>query len=218
MMAIDAKQIADAITRQPTFEQACAIDKVLAERRRVARMRAAAANRVGDDSPWLVLQVMSGREISVRDALTASGVEVVVPMKMGPKLRRFHKEIPPKLQPVMVGYILVRCRLINDALAGLLTFDHVVAVLGGYDRPYLVDAKHVNDFKEKADKGEFNHEVPQSAFVGVKRVAIREGVFAGRTAELISGGAKGKGVAVIELMLFGQATSMIVPLAFLAPL
>lgn len=218
MMAIDHKQIDVAISMRPTREQSDAVNRARAVCARIARMRAATAVRAGDDSPWLVLRVMTGREIAVRDALMLAGVEVVVPMKLGPKLRRFHKEIPPKLQPVMVGYILVRCRLINDALAGLLTFDHVVGVLGGYDKPYLVNAKHVNDFNEKADKGEFNHEVPQAAFVGVKRVSIREGVFAGKTAELISGGAKGKGVAVVELMLFGQATSVIMPLAFLAPL
>ncbi|KAB2764776.1 antitermination protein NusG [Brucella anthropi] len=218
MMAIDQRQIDFAISMRPTREQSDAIDRAQAECARIAKMRAATAVRAGDDSPWLVLRVMTGREIAVRDALTVADVEVVVPMKLGPKLRRFHKEIPPKLQPVMVGYILVRCRLINEALAGLLTFDHVVGVLGGYEKPYLVEATHVNDFNEKADKGEFNHEVPQSVFVGVKRVAIRDGIFAGRTAELVSGGVKGKGVAVVELMLFGQATPMIMPLAFLSPL
>lgn len=218
MMAIDRKQIDAALSLQPTADQCRAIDKVLSERRRVARMRAAAAVRAGDDSPWLVLRVMTGREIAVRDDLEAANIEAIVPMKFGPKLRRFHKEIPPKLQPVMIGYILVRCRLIADALAGLLTFDHVVGVLGGCEKPYRVNAKRVNDFKEKAEKGEFNHEATWLAFAGVKRVYVREGVFAGHTGELISGGSKGKGVAVVELMLFGQATPMIMPLAFLAPL
>ncbi|WP_273794334.1 transcription termination/antitermination NusG family protein [Brucella intermedia] len=218
MMAIDRKQIDAALSRQPTADQCRAIDRVLSARRRVAGMRAAAAVRAGDDSPWLVLRVRSGREIAVRDDLKTAGIEALVPMKLGPRLRRFHKEIPPKLQPVMIGYILVRCQLGNDAMAGLLTFEHVSGVLGGCDKPYLVDARHVNDFKEKADKGEFNHEVPHAAFAGVSRVAIREGIFAGRTADLVSGGGKGKGVAVVELMLFGQSTPMIMPLAFLAPL
>ncbi|WP_313026678.1 transcription termination/antitermination NusG family protein [Brucella sp.] len=218
MMAIDQRQIDIAMASAPTDEQCRAIDKVLAERRRIARMRAAAAIRAGDNSPWLVLNVMTGRELSVRDELIAANIEVIVPMKMGPKLRRFHKEIPAKEQPVMVGYILVRCALNNTSMAGLLTFDHVVTVLGGCEKPYLVDADKVSKFNEKAQKGEFDHEVPQSAFTGVKRVAIREGVFAGIEAKFISGPAKGKGVAVVELVLFGQPRSMIMPLAFLTPL
>lgn len=218
MMAIDQRQIDIAMVSAPTDEQCRAIDKVLAERRRIARMRAAAAIRTGDDSPWLVLNIMTGRELSVRNELIAANVEVIVPMKMGPKLRRFHKEIPAKEQPVMVGYILVRCALNNTSMAGLLTFDHVVTVLGGCEKPYLVDADKVSKFNEKAQKGEFDHEVPQSAFTGVKRVAIREGVFAGIEAKFISGPAKGKGVAVVELVLFGQPRSMIMPLAFLTPL
>jgi len=218
MMAIDQRQIDIAMASAPTDEQCRAIDKVLAERRRIARMRAAAAIRAGDDSPWLVLNVMTGRELSVRDELIAANIEVIVPMKMGPKLRRFHKEIPAKEQPVMVGYILVRCALNNNSMAGLLTFDHVVTVLGGCEKPYLVDADKVSKFNEKAQKGEFDHEVSQSAFTGVKRVAIREGVFAGIEAKLISAPAKGKGVAVVELVLFGQPRSMIMPLAFLTPL
>lgn len=218
MMAIDRKEIDAALASTPSEEHCRRIDKVLAERRRVARARAAAAIRAGDDSPWLVLRVMSGREITVRDDLDAAGIEALVPMKMGPKLRRFHKEIPPKPQPVMIGYILVRCRILNEAFAGVLTFKDVVCLLGGYDAPYLIEAKHVSDFNEKALKGDFDHEVPQSAFVGVKRVAIREGAFAGHEGLLVSGGAKGKGVAVVEITLFGRPTSMIVPLAFLSPL
>jgi len=218
MMTIDPRQIDRAIASTPTDEQCRAIDKVIAERRRIARLRSETANRAGDDSPWFVLSVLTGRELSVRDQLIDANIEVIVPMKMGPKLRRFHKEIPAKPQPVMVGYILVRCQLNNASLAGLLTFDHVVSVLGGSEKPYLVDADKVNKFNEKAGKGEFDHEVPQSAFTGVKRVAIREGVFAGKEAKFISGPAKGKGVAVVEFELFGQPRSMIMPLAFLSPL
>ena len=218
MMAIDQRQIDTAIASAPSEAQCRAIDKVLAERRRIARLRMAAAIRVGDDSPWLVLNVMTGRELSVRDELIAANIEVIVPMKMGPKLRRFHKEIPAKPQPVMVGYILVRCELNNAAMAGLLTFHHVVTVLGGYDKPFTVDAVKVSKFNEKATKGEFDHDVPQSAFTGVKRVSIREGAFAGIDAKLVATPSKGKGVAVVELLLFGQPRSMIMPLAFLSPL
>nr|WP_278437103.1 transcription termination/antitermination NusG family protein [Brucella anthropi] len=218
MMAIDAKQIADAITGQPTFEQACAIDKVLAERRRVARMRAAAANRVGDDSPWLVLQVVSGRELSVREALEKENIEVLVPMKMGPVVRRQHRVIPAKQQPVMNGYVLVRCAVLNECLAGLLSFDHVVSILGGYEAPFLVSAEKVYLFKAKAEDGKYDYEHFHRKFIGVRWARVTDGPFAGNRVELVSGGTKGNGLVVIEVSLFGRPVAMTVPIAILEPL
>ncbi|UWF67355.1 MULTISPECIES: transcription termination/antitermination protein NusG [unclassified Brucella] len=218
MMAIDAKQIADAINRQPTFEQACAIDKVLVERRRVARWRRVAANRVGDDSPWLVLQVKSGREISVRDALDRENIEVLVPMKMGPTVRRQHRVIPAKQQPVMNGYVLVRCAISNESLAGLLSFDNVVSILGGYEAPFLVGAEKVFVFKVKAEDGKYDYEHFHRRFIGVKWVRVADGPFAGCRAELVSGGTKGNGLVVIEVSIMGRPVAMTVPIAILEPL
>ncbi len=117
----------------------------------------------------------------------------------------------------MIGYVLVRVVMSNENYATLLGFEHVVSILGGYEKPYTVNAIKVNEFSGKADKGDFDHEVPHTAFVGVKRVKIREGVFAGIEGELLSGGGKGKGVAVVEIKIFGQPTPMIMPLAFLIP-
>lgn len=218
MMAIDAKQIADAFSRQPTFEQACAIDKVLAERRRIARMRAAAANRVGDDSPWLVLQVVSGRELLVREALEKENIEVLVPMKMGPVVRRQHRVIPAKQQPVMNGYVLARCLISNECLAGLLSFDNVVSILGGYETPFLVSAEKVFVFRAKAEDGEYDYEHFHRKFIGIRWARITDGPFAGNRAELVSGGAKGNGLVVIEVSLFGRPVAMTVPIAILEPL
>ncbi|MRN66559.1 transcription termination/antitermination NusG family protein [Brucella sp. 10RB9213] len=218
MMAIDAKQIADAFSRQPTFEQACAIDKVLAERRRVARMRAAAANRAGDDSPWLVLQVMSGHELSVREALEKENIEVLVPMKMGPKIRRQGREIPAKKQPVMNGYVLARCMISNECLAGLLSFDHVVSILGGYETPFLVNAEKVFVFRAKAEEGQYDYEHFHRKFIGVKWARVADGPFAGCRAELVSGGTKGNGLVVIEVVIMGRPVAMTVPIAILEPL
>ncbi|WP_247997425.1 transcription termination/antitermination NusG family protein [Brucella tritici] len=218
MMAIDAKQIADAFSRQPTFEQACAIDKVLAERRRVARMRAAAANRAGDDSPWLVLQVMSGHELSVREALEKENIEVLVPMKMGPKIRRQGREMPAKKQPVMNGYVLARCMISNECLAGLLSFDHVVSILGGYETPFLVNSEKVFVFRAKAEEGQYDYEHFHRKFIGVKWARVADGPFAGCRAELVSGGTKGNGLVVIEVVIMGRPVAMTVPIAILEPL
>lgn len=218
MMAIDQRQVDIAMASTPTDEQCRAIDKVLAERHRVARLRSAAANRVGDDSPWLVLQVASGREFVVRDALSGENIEVLVPMKMGPKIRRQGREIPPKKQPVMNGYVLARCAVSNECLAGLLSFDGVVSVLGGYETPFLVSAEKVILFKVKAEGGKYDHEHFHRKFVGVKWVLIADGPFAGSRAELVSGGAKGNGLVVVEVPIMGRPVAMTLPIAILEPL
>lgn len=218
MMAIDRKQIDAALSMQPTTDQCRAIDKVLSERRRLARMRAAAANRVCDDSPWLVLQVVSGRELSVRDALGSENIEVLVPMKMGPVVRRQHRVIPAKQQPVMNGYVLVRCAVLNECLAGLLSFDHVISILGGYETPFLVSAEKVFVFRAKAEDGKYDYEHFHRRFIGVKWVRVADGPFAGCRAELVSGGSKGNGLVVVEVSVMGRPVAMTVPIAILEPL
>lgn len=217
MMAIDQRQIDIAMASAPTDEQCRAIDKVLAERRRIARMRAAAAIRAGDDSPWLIIRV-SGNELSIRDAMLKDEIEVNVPMKMGKEKRRRNEKIPARPEPVLVGYIFVRCNIVPDALAGLLTFQGVVSILGGYEKPFLMSAEKVIQFNEKAEKGEFDHERPISLFAGIKKVRIIDGPFQGMSGDVVAGIGGGKGTAVIEVEIFKQAVPMIMPLAFLSPL
>lgn len=218
MMAIDQRQIDTAIASAPTDEQCRAIDKVIAERRRIDRLRSAAAIRMPDDSPWVILRTRSGCELSVCEALIASNIEALVPMKMGPRLRRNRREIPPRKAPVMVGYMLVRCPISNDAIAALLSFDDVSEVLGGYLNPYLVNAEKVRCFNEKAEKGEFDHERPISLFSHLRKVQIVEGPFAGFVGEVVTSVGKGKGTAVVEIQFMNQPMPMIVPLALLSPL
>lgn len=217
MMMVDRKQIELAAHIDLTRCYAKS-NQVIEERKRWQGMVAKARVRAGDDSPWLVLKVMTGRELAVGDALIADSVEALVPMKMGKKLRRRHQEIEPKKEPVFIGYIFVRCIISNEALAGLLGFTGVIGVLGGYDNPYLVEDKKVLSFNEKADKGHFDHEVPQQVFRRGMKVLIRDGIFAGSKGEIISGGADGKGNAVVSIHFLGGITPAIMPLAILHPL
>ncbi|KAB2743472.1 transcription termination/antitermination protein NusG [Brucella anthropi] len=194
------------------------LDKSLIERKRRRNLIAVAANRVGDDSPWLVLRVMTGREITVRDALDVEGIETLVPMKMGKKIHRRGFVIPPKKEPVFIGYILARCIICNEALAALLGFEHVLGLLGGNDSPYLIADQKICEFNQKADQGHYDFEVPQQVFRCGMKVMIREGIFAGSTGEIVSGGHTGKGNAVVDINFFGGSTHAIMPLAILAPL
>jgi len=203
MMAIDHKQIDAALSMQPTADHCRAIDKVLSERRRIAKKRAAAA---------------SGSEVSIRDEMHEAGIEVLVPMKKGKEIRRRGFVIPPKSKPVLVGYILVRCDLSYEAIEGILSFDRVVELLGTYDKPFLMDSDKVIEFNRKAEKGEFDDERPVSLFSHLRKVQIVDGPFAGYTAEVVTPVGAGSGTAVVEIVIFGRPTPMNVSLAFLKPL
>lgn len=217
MMMPDKRQIEQAahIDLSRCYKKS---DQMIAQRRirdsRIAKLAA----RADSDSPWLVLKVMTGREIEVGDALEKAGAESLVPMKMGKKLRRRHKEIEPKAEPVFIGYLFARCVISNDTLAALISFDHVTGILGGYETPHLLAAKKVISFNEKATNGHFDHEVPQAVFQRGMKVCISDGIFAGSYGEIISGGHEGKGTAVVGVQFLGGMTPAIMPLAILQPL
>ncbi|MFD1197389.1 transcription termination/antitermination protein NusG [Brucella gallinifaecis] len=217
MMVIDQRQLnqADQIDLTRCYAK---LDKSIIERKRRRNLIAKAAVRAGDDSPWLVLRVMTGKEIDVRDALDTVGIETLVPMKMGKEIRKRHRVIAPKKEPVFIGYILTRCVICNESLAALLGFEHVLGMLGGNDSPYLIENEKISIFKQKADEGHYDYEVPQQVFRRGMKVLIREGIFAGSTGEVVSGGATGKGNAVVDINFLGGSTPAIMPLAILAPL
>ncbi|PQZ51897.1 hypothetical protein CQ052_05190 [Ochrobactrum sp. MYb15] len=217
MMAIDQQQLnqADQIDLTRCYAK---LDRSLIERKRRRNLIAVAAVRAGDDSPWLVLRVMTGRETDVRDALDTVGIETLVPMKMGKERRRGNKKLPAQREPVFIGYILARCIICNEALAALLGFEYVLGMLGGNDSPHLIANEKINNFNQKADEGHYDYEVPQQVFRRGMKVMIREGIFAGSTGEIVSGSHTGKGNAVVDINFFGRSTPAIMPLAILAPL
>lgn len=217
MMVVDMKQIEQAVHIDLTRCYAKS-DQVIDERKRWLGMVAKARLRAGDDSPWLVLKVMTGRELAVGEALAKENVEALVPMKMGKEIRRRGVIFPPKKQPIFIGYIFARCIISNEALAGLLGFECVLGVLGGYDSPYLVTAEKVLSFNEKAEKGYYDHDVPQGVFKRDMKVLVRDGIFAGAKGKIVSGGSDGKGTAVVSIKIFGGETPVIMPLAMLEPL
>ncbi len=217
MMAIDKSQIEDAIARMPTEAQASAIDKIIAERKRIARMRSAAAIRTGDDAPWMILRV-STHELKVRDEMLAGDIEALVPMKKAKQIRRRGILMPARMQSVLPGYMLVRCPLTNDAMAGLMSFDGVYELLGGYGNPFLMNAEKVRDFNKKAEEGFFDDERPISLYSHLKKVDIVEGPFAGFQADVVTPVGAGSGTAVVEIIIFGAPRPVILPLASLRPL
>ncbi len=184
--------------------------------RRIAiSYRSEARLRGNDDSPWLTLVVDTGREIAVKNLLDESDIEALVPMRMGPELRRRGRVLPATLTPVMVGYVLVRCLVRDKALLGLKSFDHVRDVLGGCVTPRLTKPEEVNRFKEKAEAGGYDWGRPTVIFKRGEKVVIAEGPFAGLRSEIVTCRDDGKGDAVVEVEIFGVMRPVLVPLAIL---
>ncbi|OYR18934.1 transcription termination/antitermination protein NusG [Brucella thiophenivorans] len=194
------------------------LDRFMDERKRRRAAIEKAAVRGDSDSPWMVLQVSTGREITVHDTLIGGGIETIAPMKMGKKIHRRGHVLPAKKVPIFIGYLFVRCVVNNDNLACLLGFDHVQSILGGYENPFLVDSIKVLSFNDKAGKGHFDYEVPQRVFQRGMKVRIKDGIFENMSGEVVTGGHTGKGDAVVDINFFGRSTHAIMPLAILEPL
>ena len=177
--------------------------------------RSDAAVKAGDDSPWLTLKVEPGREKAVKNTLDDEVVEALVPMRKGPELRRRGRVLPAVLTPVMICYVLVRCRVTDKALLGLKSFDHVRDVLGGCLNPRLVSAAEVKVFKMKAEEGAYDWEKPVAIFKRGWKVRLKEGPFCGFTATVVACRSDGKGDAVVEVDIFGRTTPITLPLALL---
>lgn len=175
-----------------------------------------AAGGAADDSPWFVLCVLPGREKAVENHLAKLGIEVFVPMRLGPERRRHHRVLPAKPETIFTGYVFVRCWRSVEAFTAFLCVEHVEGFIGGFENPYPVDADCIDDFRMKAEAGAYDYERPASLFRRGTKVVIAEGPFVGFGGEVLSVGSKGRGDAVVELMIFGRPRAIIVPLAILA--
>lgn len=183
---------------------------------RKAHLERYAAGGAGCDSPWFVLCVFPGRELAVENSLSAAGVEVAVPMRLGPERRRHHRVLPAKLETIFTGYVFVRCEKSVEALTSFLGVEHVEGFIGGFENPHPVDAVCIEQFCAKAAAGAYDYERPTSLFKRGSKVVIAEGPFVGFTGEVLSVGSKARGDAVVELTIFGRPRSLVVPLAILA--
>ncbi len=193
-------------------------DRILSQRRIRDSGIAKLSVRADSDSPWLVLKVMTGRELEVGENLQKVDVEALVPLKVGKAIRRRGFAALPRKEPIFIGYLFARCMISNDTMAALLGFNHVTGILGGYEKPHLISARNVLTFNEKANKGHFDYEVPQTVYRKGMKVIVRDGIFAGSQGEIIAGGSEGKGTAVVGVHFLGGLTPVIMPLAIIEPL
>ena len=185
-----------------------------AEKERRQREIAAAAVKVDSDAPWIAARVRSGKELILEKQLIESGIECFVPVRKGTEKRRKHKKIQAEMIPMMVGYVLVRCPISAQAIHGVLGFEYVINLVGGNEKPYLVQTAMVKLIKGKAQSGAYDWDKESS--IQLKRgmrVRIVEGLFSGAIGVVIQAGKKGD--AVLEIEFLGGRVPALIPLAML---
>lgn len=194
------------------------LDKIAQEAARVAHERESASKQRAltvSDSAWVIARVEYGREKAVENAMIEAGIEACVIMRMGPERKRHRRRIPASKTPVFNGILFVFCVPDNHALRGILSFDHVKSVVMGGDHAVKIRNETINEFKELAEAGAYDHSRRSDAIKKGDKVRITSGPFVGFEVEVDAFGEAGHGDAVVTIVIFGKPTVFNMPLAML---
>ena len=185
------------------------IDKARANCSRIARQVDAAAIETGRD--WYAIRVRVNCEKVVDKAMRDAGIGTWLPLEKVEGIYRRGRLLPPGWKPVLWGLIFVHVPMSADAWHGLMSFKHVLSVLGDRDGPKPVLERQFNSFRTMVTMGVYG-EKPADWKVGVGTdVKIGAGPAFGRKATVT--GIKGKRQDRIMVRLFGGTKPMEVPLA-----
>lgn len=169
--------------------------------------------------PWFALRVWTGREKAVEKELDQMGVRSLVPMRKGPDLRRRHRVIEGVMMPVIHGYVLVQMVSQPEYLAGLLSVEHAIEVLGGCDRPMRISDAEVSRFNALASSGAYDAERHIDLVLREgEPVFITAGPFCDQKAIVVTPNRKERGDVVVAIKFMGGDVPVTVPLALLRKL
>lgn len=194
------------------------LDKIAQEAARVAHERESASKQRAlsvRDSAWVIARVEYGREKAVENAMIEAGIEACVIMRMGPERKRHRRRMPATKTPVFNGILFVFCVPDNHALRGILSFDHVKSIVMGGDHAVKISSETINEFKELAEAGAYDHRRRSDAIKKGDKVRITSGPFVGFEVEVDAFGEAGHGDAVVTIVIFGKPTVFNMPLAML---
>lgn len=194
------------------------LDKIAQEAARVAHERESASKQRAltvSDSAWVIARVEYGREKAVENAMIEAGIEACVIMRMGPERKRHRRRMPATKTPVFNGILFVFCVPDNHALRGILSFDHVKSIVMGGDHAVKISNETINEFKELAEAGAYDHGRRSDAIKKGDKVRITSGPFVGFEVEVDAFGEAGHGDAVVTIVIFGKPTVFNMPLAML---
>lgn len=130
-----------------------AVEKTVS-RSRISESNLAAASAEWVDmkprlAKWYCLQVMTGREIAVENALRAAKVEVVSPREKCVFVRKGKKIEGERM--FFPGYLLVHCVPSPEAFFGLRRVKHVIDIVGGQERYHVIRNEDVSIFRGMAE-------------------------------------------------------------------
>lgn len=216
MMAVDVKQLNEAVTIDLSRCEAKA-DKVMAARRLERELLAAASLDVVGDRQWFALRTLGISEIDLCQRLVDSRVDAVVPVKQVPVKRRFKVDSRRLIhKPVLSKLVFANLVPSDEAFAGLLRVKGVSALIGTEGRPYAIGGREMNSFMDLAQAGAFDERNTPTGLVVGSRVKIKVGNYAD-FAGVLEGYAKGR-TARVMTWLFGREMVVDVKLAHLEKL
>jgi transcriptional antiterminator NusG len=151
---------------------------LMASRELLAASRSMAES-VGASVHWICLQVETGREFSVENALAEANVESLAPReKGGIRVKRGVKVEAPD-RAFFPSYVFVRCAISAQAFHGLMRVKHVRTIVGGACGPHLIHDRDIEHFKRIADGTEAPRVATDKTFTDGDRADVVEGPFAG---------------------------------------
>lgn len=216
MMAVNVKQLSEAVTIDLSRCEAKA-DKVMAARRLERELLAAASLDVLGDRQWFALRTLGISEIDLCQRLVESRVDAVVPVKQVPVKRRFRVESRRLIhKPVLSGLVFASLVPSDGAFAGLLRVKGVAALVGAEGRPYAIGGREMNSFMDLAQAGAFDERNTPTGLAVGSRVKIKVGTYAD-VQGVLDGYAKGR-TARVMTWLFGREMTVDVKLAHLEKL
>jgi transcription termination/antitermination protein NusG len=161
-----------------------------------------------DSGNWFCLSVMTGREEAVEKALDHFGIKALVPMRQSAPIRRRHKIIDGPMVPVMRGYVLVNMRSQHPSFLGIKGLKHVIDVVGGSFKPMIVSQQSVNDFKAKAEGGNYDHKIDRApCFKAGQMVTVMDGPFEKLTGTVVRN-VKNDQRVIVDVHMFGQVVQV----------
>lgn len=167
-----------------------------------------------DMSGWFCLRVEPRMEHAVKNFLVDNDIEAWVPCSLPYEFPCRGRVKMVCDEPVIRGYVLVRCAVRQDAFLGLQAVKGVSGIVGGTLRPWRAWDKEVNEYRALlADKQE--QEAAEPVFAQHDAVAVRLGPFGGFTGVIVQ---LTKKRARVRVSLFGRDNEVNIPLAHIQKL
>ena len=160
-------------------------EAILRNKANIIDWRFNASKRLAEDTRqarWYVVGVAARREKIVSEDMELSGIQVWLPTKKerircgraGGKVR--YRDIDISL---FDGYLFIRCRPSAKAWLGIMSFDHVVRILGDDSGPAVMEDKYLEKLKALVEKNVFDFSTGKNRYWTDKPVRIDDGPFLG---------------------------------------